>query len=220
MPPELPGGSCFVTPKANGYARFMRSIRSQLVGFCATASLVILGAFSVTAGASATLYKWVDADGVTHYSDRPAPGSEKVQIASAQTYKSNPSAGASPNAGRKPAGATSFKYTRMEITRPTEGEAFVNNGGHVDASAVLEPDLLGGHQVWFVLDGTRQPEPSGAGLSAAFQVDRGTHTLSAVVTDSAGHELISAPGVTFYVREPSVNTHPPRGPALTPPKKG
>ena len=26
----------------------------------------------------ATVYKWVDADGVTHYSDQPHPGAQKV----------------------------------------------------------------------------------------------------------------------------------------------
>jgi hypothetical protein len=53
----------------------------------------------------------------------------------------------------------------------------------------------------------------------SFTVDRGTHTLAAVVTDGAGKELISSAGVTFYVREHSINQNPPRGPLLTPPKK-
>ena len=176
----------------------MRSIRSLLIGFSAFVTLL---AFGAGAEASATLYRWVDADGITHYSDRPAPGSEKVQIASAQTYKSTPVNSTQP---RKAAGsaATAFKYTRLEVTQPTEGQAFVNNGGHVDAAAVIEPDLLGGHQVWFVLDGTRQPES--AGLSMSFQVDRGTHTLQAVIRNSGGELMCQTPGVSIAVRQNSI----------------
>ena len=28
-------------------------------------------------GASAVVYKWIDADGVVHFSDQPVPGAEK-----------------------------------------------------------------------------------------------------------------------------------------------
>ena len=214
--PEPPGGSRFVTPEANGYARFMRSIRSIFVGFSATLSLVALGGFVVCAQASATLYKWVDSDGVTHYSDRPAPGAQKVNVASAQTYKGGTTAAP---ARRPSATASAPKFTRVEVTRPTEGEAFVNIGGHIDAAAVVEPGLGSGNQLWFVLDGTRQPEPSGPGLSMGFDVERGTHTLAVVVTDDSGRELVSSAGITFYVRQNSIIANPPRGPLLTPPKK-
>jgi len=35
---------------------------------------------------SATVYKWVDESGVTHYSDQPHENAEKVTIAQPQTY--------------------------------------------------------------------------------------------------------------------------------------
>jgi hypothetical protein len=35
---------------------------------------------------SATVYKWVDADGVTHYTDQPHAGAQKMQLQGAQTY--------------------------------------------------------------------------------------------------------------------------------------
>ena len=213
--PEPPVGSRFVTLEAKGYARFMRSIRSIFVGFSASLSLVVLGGFGGGAQASATLFKWVDADGVTHYSDRPAPGAQKVNIASAQTYKGATTA--SP-ARRPSATASAPKFTRVEVTRPTEGEAFVNIGGHIDAAAVVEPGLGSGNQLWFVLDGTRQPEPAPS-LSMGFDVERGTHTLAVVITDDSGRELVSSAGITFYVRQNSILANPPRGPLLVPPKK-
>lgn len=217
MPPAPAGGPRFVTPEAKGYARFMRSIRSPLVGFCAAAALVALAGFSVASHASATLYRWVDADGITHYSDRPSPGAEKVQIASAQSYRGTPTPASAPR--RAASAPAAPKYSRLEITRPSEGEAFVNNGGSVAASAVVEPGLANGHQLWFVLDGTRQPDPAGGAMSMTFQVDRGTHTMAAVITDDTGRELMSSAGITFYVRQNSSLANPPRGPLITPPKK-
>ena len=216
MPPAPAGGTRFVTPEAKGYARFMRSIRSPLVGFCAAVLLAALGA-SVAANASATLYKWVDAEGITHYSDRPAPGAEKVQIAAAQSYKSTPSPASQPRQRSNAPAAP--KYSHLEVTRPSEGEAFVNNGGSVAAAAIVEPVLANGHQLWFVLDGTRQPDPAGGAMTMTFQVDRGTHTMAVVITDETGREIMSSAGVTFYVRQNSVDANPPRGPLITPPKK-
>ncbi len=179
--------------------------------------LVALGGVAAVSHASATLYKWVDADGITHYSDRPAPGAEKVQIAAAQTYKGTPTPASTPR--RAATAPAAPRYSRLEITRPSEGEAFVNNGGSVDAVAAVEPVLANGHQLWFVLDGTRQPDPAGGSLTMTFQVDRGTHTMAAVITDDTGRELMSSAGVTFYVRQNSVLANPPRGPLITPPKK-
>ncbi|SRR5579871_975652 len=204
----------FVTSEAKGYAAFMHSIRSRLAGFCALAALcVALGDGTAT---GAVLYRWVDSDGIVHYADRPAPGAEKVQIASAQSYKSPPApSAASPRAANK---SPASKYSRVAITSPTDGQSFVNSGGHVDAAAAVEPGLATGHQLWFELDGTRQPEPAGATFSTSFELGRGTHTLAAVVTDDQGHDVVSSAAVTFYVLQHSI-AQPPRGPLLTPPKK-
>ena len=40
---------------------------------------------------AATVYKWVDDDGVVHYSDQPHPNAQKLQVHDVQTYR--PSAG-------------------------------------------------------------------------------------------------------------------------------
>jgi uncharacterized protein DUF4124 len=192
----------------------MHSIRSRLAGFCVLAALAVALGIDSAATAGTVLYRWVDTDGIVHYSDRPAPGAEKVQIASAQTYKSTPTSGSSRRVANLPAPP---KYSRVEITRPTNGQSFVDSGGHVDAAAAVEPGLAGGHQLWFLLDGTRQPDPAGSGLATSFEVPRGTHSLAAVITDELGHEILTSAAVTFYVLQHSIAT-PPRGPALTPKK--
>jgi len=194
----------------------MHSIRTRLVGYCATVALLAAAGLGSGAYGSATLYKWVDADGVTHYSDRPAPGAVQVHIANAQTYKSNP-VGA-PNQRTQTAGPKGGKYSRVQITSPTDGQSFVDTGGKVEIAADLAPALAPANQLWFQIDGTRQPEPAGPGNAATFEVERGTHTAAAVITDADGHELVTSAPVTFYVLQHSIAT-PPRGPALTPPAK-
>ena len=174
-------------------------------------------AVAVAAGSSqstTTLYKWVDADGVTHYSDQPAPGSQEIHVLGAQTYKGGATA-ASP---RSQAKASTVRYTSIEVIRPTAGETIFNPAdGHVQAAAAIEPALAAGHQLWFVLDGTRLPEPAGSSLAMQLDVTRGEHTVAVLITDEAGREVIGSPPLQFFVRAPAGIT-PPQGPALKPKK--
>jgi hypothetical protein len=172
-------------------------------------------AFASPASATTVLYRWVDADGIVHYSDRPVPGAQKMQISAAQTYKSPPISG--PTTRRASAQPAAPQYHSVAITSPTEGQTFANTGGKVDAAASVDPPLAAGHQLWFLLDGARQPDPAD-GLATSFEVGRGTHTLAAAVIDDQGREVATAPPVTFYVLQHSV-ANPPRGPLVSGPKK-
>ena len=103
---------------------------------------------------AATLYKWVDANGVTHYSDTPVPGAVEVQVQGAQGYKAAPKPGYQPVKPNAPPSAPSA-YTGLSIVSPEEGSVFLNNGGSVDCAATVTPALSPGHTLWFVLDDSR-----------------------------------------------------------------
>ena len=49
-------------------------------------SSLYLNAARLLAGARGTVYKWVDENGVVHYSDQPHPNAQKMQVQEAQTY--------------------------------------------------------------------------------------------------------------------------------------
>lgn len=165
--------------------------------------------------AAATAYKWVDADGVTHYSDRPHPGAERIEPGPAQTYdakQANPvprTTAATPAAPAPEAGVP--RYGRCEIAAPRNDEALVN-AYSVSASVRLEPRLRGGDTVTLLLDGR---SVQGPGLSTTFTlspIDRGTHTLAARIADASGRSLCETPSITFHVRQPSLlqpNRRPP-----------
>jgi hypothetical protein len=188
----------------------MRSRRSTLGRLCFGAALCCV---ACAAFGGATLYKWVDADGVTHYSDRPEPGAQKVHVAAAQTYKGGPTT-SSPREQPK-AVAAAQGYKSLAITGVEDGGVLWNTGGRIDVAAAIDPALADIHKLWFVIDGKSQQASSEG--TASLDVTRGEHTIVATVTDPNGEEMISSTPVTFVVRQSSV-AQPPQGPALPKPK--
>jgi hypothetical protein len=135
----------------------MRSRRSPFGRLCLGA---VLWCAAVGALGATTLYKWVDANGVTHYSDRPEPGAQRVTVAAAQTYKGQSAAAAEPRA-RQGRPAEQVSYTRLEVSSPEDGAVLWNTGSRIDVAAAIEPDLANGNQLWFILDGKSQPAAPG-----------------------------------------------------------
>ena len=200
----------FVTPEAKGYARFMR-FRSPFIRRLVVCAAV--AALSAGAGAT-TLYRWVDAQGVTHYSDRPAPGAEKFEVAAPSGRSANSVSAAGTGTPRPAQKRPQDLYSRLEITTPTEGQVFFT-ADRVPASVAVEPELASGHQVWFVLDGIRQMDNGGASLAASLEAERGAHTLTALITDADGRQLMASPPVNFVLRQNSAIS-PRTGPLIPP----
>ena len=154
------------------------------------------------AALSATVYKWVDDDGVTHYSDQPHENAEKVQLTQPQTYSAPRSTARSQSTtADKPAANA---YSSCNVIQPTNDQTF-QNVTSVMAAAQADPPPHGGDQVFLLLDGTRVPNFPAAGGSVTINpIDRGTHSLQAVVQDSNGKVLCQSPNVSFTVLQPSV----------------
>jgi hypothetical protein len=179
-----------------------------------TAILSVLLVVATLASAE-EVWRWVDADGITHYSDRPVPGAEKIDL-KVQTYtppaRASTSTSDMSTADEEPAP----DYQNLEIWKPAQDEAIVNMAGSVPVRLRLEPPLAPAHSIYIYLDGKRVDGLSQNALeyqSAA--VPRGTHTLTAMVSDAKGKTLIQAPQVVFHVVQTSV-ANPPVGPALRP----
>jgi len=172
--------------------------------------------FACSAGVAANeMWRWVDERGVVHYSDRPHPGAERVQIGPAQSYTAPELAPPrqiepEPEQPREPAAS----YTRLSIVAPEEGEMLWNIGGELRARVEFEPPLRGGHQLRVYLDGQRvNGIPQASGELTIGEVFRGEHTLRASIVDSGGRELVSSATITFYVQQASLlnpNRPPPR----------
>jgi hypothetical protein len=166
------------------------------------------GALADNSGDSTTLYRWVDAQGVTHFSDTPQPGAEKMQVAPAQTFSAAPVT-ASQSAQQPSPGAGA--YQSCDIVMPTAEQSFYAPES-VGVFVRLVPALREGDLLSVSLDG--MPLNPTGGDARTFMIpnpDRGAHTARAEVRDAAGHTLCSSTAVTFYVQRPSLLS--PRSPA-------
>jgi hypothetical protein len=169
------------------------------------AVLFTLMLVAVTATASTTaIYKWVDENGVTHYSDQPHPGAQKIQVQAAQTYKAaaGPRAPTPPPPRSRTAGAP--VYSACNVSRPTNEEMFQNTQT-IPASVHVEPNLRTGDRISVLLDGA--PVMSDVPMDSEFALNsvyRGAHSLAVKIEDSAGAIVCQSPSVPFNVRQASV----------------
>ena len=142
---------------------------------------------------SATVYKWVDDNGVTHYSDQPNPKAQKLEIGNAQTYGAKQAAVAAPVSPVAPAAT---QAAVCAIDAPGNGAVLIDTytvSGHVTMTHV-PPNS----QPTLTLDGqdiTGQLQTDGSFVIQ--QVDRGDHVLRLDVPGCQGT------AVTFSVRQRS-----------------
>jgi hypothetical protein len=159
--------------------------------------LAALWLLSASASA-ATIYKWVDENGVTHYSDQPHPKAQEVTVAPAQTYTAPP-APAPSDENQTTSGAG---YRACVITRPEKDEVFLNTST-LTATVRIEPGLAPTHRIVLTLDGKRLDQPSTGRTFVLNSVERGTHSLTMVVEDDTGKAVCTSAPVQFHVRQPS-----------------
>lgn len=164
----------------------------------------------------AEVYRWVDATGQAHYSDRWVPGAEKVVLEVAPGFRAPPPASrprAAQGAEPEPAG----RYESLQILSPAQEEVLWNIEGQLRVSVQVAPGLLPGHRLRLYLDGNLAAElPPGSTDTQLQNVYRGVHTLKAEVADPAGRALASSPVVTFAVRQTSLQN--PQNPLAPPPQ--
>jgi hypothetical protein len=176
---------------------------------CGLVALTVsLGAGSARA---TTLYKWVDAQGVVHYSDTPQPGAQKIQVQSAQTYSAPKPARTTPTtpASSSKAGDSSAPGVyQCQLVSPTPEQAFVDPDA-VSIAVAVTPALTGSDRLVVTMDGTSVPV-SPSGQAQVPSPERGTHTISASVQGADGSTACSA-SVTFNVARSSLLS--PQSPA-------
>ena len=165
--------------------------------------LGLLAAGSVVAQA----YKWVDENGVTHYSDRPEEGAEVVELSEytkttgAQIYRAPPESGEDPAAA--PPEEAPFKYESLSVTAPGAEETLWNIEGVLNVSLALSPGLQAGHQVRVYFDGQARMV-SGTSFRIE-EVWRGVHNIQAEVIDETGKLMIRSRTNRFYVQQTTVS---------------
>jgi hypothetical protein len=162
------------------------------------------------------LWTWKDANGVTQYSDRPVPGAKRVELHTSTPVAPAPAARpatAMPEA--KPA-AASVQYQSLEIWQPESGETFFGADATVNVRLRSEPSLASGDRLVLYLDGKPVEAASNAYEHTFSTLERGVHSLTAMIFDDRGKEKIRSEPRVFNIKLPTTIEPRAVGPNLKP----
>jgi hypothetical protein len=168
---------------------------------------------------AADVWKWVDAKGVTHYSDQPIPGAIKIEIRTGNVVEPRSAAPPPDDSASDDSRAAAGRYRNLQIVQPQSNQVFVNTGGQVTVEIHMEPQIQSPHTVGLLLDGRLVTGfPLNTLVYALTGVPRGTHNVTAVIKDQSGNPIHESVPVEFTVRQESI-AQPPVGPSLGQPPK-
>ncbi len=164
-----------------------------------------------TGTVQAQAYRWVDENGVVHFSDRPAPGAEQIELpkdtrTASQRRVAAAATAPAQSAREQQAEAPAFKYESLAIASPEAEQTLWNIEGVLNVTLALSPTLQEGHQVRVYFDGKRQSVNN-----ASFQIQevyRGVHNLQAEVVDAKGKLMIRSVTNRFYVQQNTISVRP------------
>jgi hypothetical protein len=171
-------------------------------------SIFLVLCLLAAAGAAAQeAYRWVDEDGVVHYSDTPVDGAERILLPApnvAATRQRSSQASAPTEDAQEEDETTSepFSYESIKVVSPAAEETLWNIEGVLSVSVALEPGLQRGHRMRAYFDGARQ-EVSGTSFQLQ-EVWRGVHNIQVEVVDETGQLMIRSQPNRFYVQQNTV----------------
>ena len=150
-----------------------------------------------------TVYKWVDDNGVIHYSDQPHPNAQKLQVQGVQTYSSNAASVRAP--AESESGSTPTNpYKGCAIAQPLDQQN-LPNAQSVFIRVAADPVPRGGDRIFITMDGQglNGGQPTGLSFNVT-PIERGAHSVSAQIRSTDGQVLCQTPSVTFYVQQPNL----------------
>ena len=171
-----------------------------------SAIVLAIALLAASAAVADVAYRWVDDEGVVHYSDRPREGAELVVLPAANTtsvrrYEQAPTVETTASAA---AAAAPVRYESFTVAAPGAEENLWNIEGVLSVSLALTPALKPGHLVRVYFD-DREPQIV-LGLSFQLQeVYRGVHTIQAEVIDDTGKLVMRTKHNRFYVSQSTVS---------------
>lgn len=199
-----PGLRRWFCPKAHGRGSTLKLFVSLL--------LVIL--MLAANAAEKRIYKTVDAEGNTVFTDHP-PKEGRTEELTVQTpnvfaideaipglRNDQPSADSDASSDDEP-----MLYRTLRIVSPAHNESIRGNHGSVRVGVVVDPGLIHGHKLRLLLDGVRHLE----GASTSFtlnNLDRGEHTLQVDIVYASGQVLQSSEPSIFHLQRYSQLTAP------------
>ena len=167
-------------------------------------SLLIISLFFISASQADDVYRSVDEDGNIIFTDKPLPDAEKITIDEIQTVDTPKTKPFKYTPAKKPTAGT---YSNLMISSPANDTAIRDNTGNISISVAVEPSLRAnrGDRLIIYMDNQIIGEGSSTTVNLK-NVDRGTHSLSAVIVSVNGKELKRSPPSSFtMIRHSSIS---------------
>ncbi len=166
---------------------------------------LLIGLLAGTAALADEAYRWVDDDGIVHYSDRPQPGAELVILPKSSAPTRPVARAAAPTRGtaRQSDKEKPFKYESLQVASPGAEETLWNIESVLNVSLAVKPAIQPGHQVRVYFDGDARMVPG-----TSFQIEevyRGVHNIQAEIIDETGKLMIRSRTNRFYVQQNTLN---------------
>ena len=172
----------------------------------------------LVASAIGEIYSWKDSNGRTVYGDEPpenvvpttftpeplmivpsykAPIEDEKDAAKTKENKPNDKAKEEADAQKEETDADKPPYETFKITYPTKDDVIRANDGNIFISLELSPSLATSDHIFIYINGKKVIEKSKALSVQLTQLDRGKHSMFAVVRNDKGDILINSNTVTF-----------------------
>lgn len=176
-------------------------------------ALFLAGLLLSLAALPQDIYRWVDKNGVVHYSDQPgAPNAELIELAEpGNTYEPDPSLGdtSKPDADQP----EMARYDSLTIVSPTPDQSFFGGDVSVPVTAEIGGTLQPDHSLVFFVNGNRTETADGQSIVLT-NLERGTHFLRASILDRNGQPVITSQQIAIHIRRPSIQNPQNRPPAV------
>jgi hypothetical protein len=175
-----------------------------------TISLVL--ALLSSSAHSTEVYKWVDENGVVHFSDQPVKSAKKVVVdVVAPTITASPAQSGTmlPNGAPlpppppippPPGSAADVQYTALKIWSPNMGQTYYGESAQVDVRIRPEPEIGPKDRLLLYLDGKLVETGSNALTHSLKIAEHGVHSLTSVILDAKGTEKIRSEPVVFHLK--------------------
>lgn len=154
--------------------------------------------------ASAEVYRWTDANGVVHYTDRPPQhGATPAKLPPIQIV--SPGMPLSDVLDEPATEPPTSPQIQVRILSPSAEQTYRSAERRVEIQLALDQPLPDGAGVLYTLDGTPQNAPIRQLSHVLDGVDRGSHLIGASVVDASGKLLGQANPVIIHMKPPMVN---------------
>lgn len=179
--------------------------------------LMILAAFFMTIMVSplaAQVYKTIDKDGNVTYTDMPPGDGSKpidlppLSVIETPVYEKTPrqeAEEAAATGGKKevPLRTLRNNFRDFAIISPLHEESVWRPDGPISIAWSSSNQLLEGMRVQIFLNGQQQANTT-APMIPISGLDRGEHTVTALIKDARNRTIATAEPITFYIRQPGL----------------